>query len=229
LDLLRDRGLRTASEVVSNGVDLARFSPGPAQDVLRRRYQLPAGQPVILSVGRLSGEKRLDVLLAAARRLTRPATLVIAGTGAQESLLRRRAAQHNQAGKVVFTGHVPDADLPGLYRLADVFAIASESELQSLAAMEAMATGLPVVAADACALPELVRHDRNGFLFPPGRADLLAGYLDLLVADPQLRDRMSAESLRIAGRHARSDTLARWEALYRMLAGSAAANGGVAR
>ena len=58
--------------------------------------------------------------------------------------------------------------------------MASEAELQSLATMEAMASGLPVVAADACALGELIRPDLNGCLFAPGNAADLAGYLDLL-------------------------------------------------
>jgi len=110
------------------------------------------------------------------------------------------------------------ADLPGLYRLADVFAIASEAELQSLATMEAMAAGLPVVAVDACALPELVRHGENGFLAAPGNAAELAAALDLLCRDPSLWRAMSAASLRIISGHARDRWLAEWESLYRALA-----------
>ena len=119
-----------------------------------------------------------------------------------------------------FLGFVPDADLAGLYRLADVFALASEAELQSLATMEAMAAGLPVVAADACALGELVAHGRNGFLAAPGRADQIAAYLDVLAADPRLRDRMGTVSLQTVSGHERGRGLAEWESLYRLLAGA---------
>src|SRR5262249_48958989 len=62
LQLLRNHGLRAPSRAVSNGVDLERFSPGPRDEALRAKYALPTGRPVILSVGRLSPEKRPDVL-----------------------------------------------------------------------------------------------------------------------------------------------------------------------
>ena len=219
LALLRERGLTAPSGVVSNGVDLAVFRPGPADPALRARYGLPAGPPLILAVSRLSGEKRLDVLLAAAARMRGAATLAIAGTGPRESRLRALAGRLGLHHRVAFLGHVPDADLPGLYRLADVFAIASEAELQSLATLEAMASGLPVVAADAGALGELVGHGRTGLLFPPGRADRLAECADRLAADQAGRRRMGTEGRRTAAGHARAGTLAQWEAVYGELAG----------
>jgi glycosyltransferase involved in cell wall biosynthesis len=222
LRLLRDRGLRAPSGVVSNGVDLRTYAPGPADDRLRRRYGLPAGGPLILSVGRLSAEKRLDVLLDAAARLPAGARLAIAGAGPAAASLRTRAARSGAAAKVTFLGFVPPADLPGLYRLADVFAIASEAELQSIVTMEAMASGLPVVATDAGALGELVRHGENGFLAAHGNAAGLAARLGLLCRDAPLRSRMAAASLTIIGGHARDRVLAEWESLYHALAPHAA-------
>jgi glycosyltransferase involved in cell wall biosynthesis len=218
LRLLRDRGLRVPSRVISNGVDPAAYSPGPADERLRDRYGLPRGCPLILSVGRLSPEKRVDVLLDAAARLTRDAHVAIAGTGPDEAGLRARAGRLGLTGQVSFLGFVPGPDLPGLYRLADVFAIASEAELQSLTTMEAMATGLPVVAADRYALAELVRHGRNGFLASPGRSEEFAACLDILVSDPGLRAAMAAESLRVIGGHEDRHQLAEWESLYGLLA-----------
>jgi glycosyltransferase involved in cell wall biosynthesis len=218
LRLLRDQGLQVPSRVISNGVDLGMYAPGPAGEGVRDRYGLPRGRPLILSVGRLSPEKRADVLLAAPARLTRDAHLAVAGTGPDEAGLRATARRLGLAARVSFLGFVPGPDLPGLYRLADVFAIASEAELQSLTTMEAMATGLPVVAADSHALGELVSHARNGFLAVPGRGGEMAAYLDLLVSDPGLRDAMGAESLRIIGGHERHRWLAEWESLYGLLA-----------
>ncbi len=118
------------------------------------------------------------------------------------------------ADRVRFPGFVPEADLPGLYRLADVFAIASEAELQSLATMAAMASGLPVLAADAGALGELVHAGENGFLFRPGRPGELAGRLALLGRDAALRARMARASGRIIAEHDRHRVLTRWESLY---------------
>lgn len=218
LGLLRERGLRVPSAVLSNGVDLRRYSPGPPDDRIRQRYGLSAGRPLILSVGRLSPEKRLDVLLDAAARCDVDAQLAVAGAGPDEARLRARARRLGLAGQVRFLGFVPGSDLPGLYRLADVFAIASEAELQSLTTMEAMATGLPVVAVDACALGHLVRSGHNGFLARPGQAAEVAAYLDLLCSDEDLRAAMSAAALRIIGDHERHRWLAEWESLYRVLA-----------
>jgi glycosyltransferase involved in cell wall biosynthesis len=228
LRLLRGHGLRVPSEAVSNGVDLGRFSPGARDAALRARHGLPAGCPVVLAVGRLSPEKRADVLIAAMARLA-PAgggenaadgapVLVLAGAGPEERRLRSLAAHYGVADRVRFLGFVPDADLPGLYRLADVFAIASQAELQSLATMAAMASGLPVVAADAGALGELVHAGENGFLARPGRPGEFADCLALLCRDATLRGRMSKASARIIGEHDRHRVLARWESIYRALA-----------
>jgi glycosyltransferase involved in cell wall biosynthesis len=217
LMLLRDHGLRAPSQVVSNGVDLAVFSPGPADEALRLRYALPSGRPLILSVGRLSPEKRADVLIEAVA-VPADAVLALAGSGPDEERLRALAARLGVRDRVRFLGFIPGADLPGLYRLADVFAIASEAELQSLVTMEAMASGLPVVAANAGALGELVHPGENGFLTRPGLVGDLAGSLDLLCRDVGLRARMSKAGLRIIADHDRHRLLARWETIYRALA-----------
>jgi glycosyltransferase involved in cell wall biosynthesis len=144
--------------------------------------------------------------------------LALAGTGPDDARLRSLARHHGVADLVRFLGFVPDDDLPGLYRLADVFAIASQAELQSLATMAAMASGLPVVAVDAGALAELVHAGENGFLARPGRAGEVADCLALLCRDPGLRARMAKASVRIIGDHDRHRLLARWESIYRALA-----------
>jgi glycosyltransferase involved in cell wall biosynthesis len=222
LRLLRGHGLRVPSQAVSNGVDLDRFSPGPGDAALRSRYGLPADRPVVLSVGRLSPEKRADVLIAAAARPgAGGGVLVLAGAGPDERRLRSLARHYGVADRVVFPGFVPDADLPGLYRAADVFAIASEAELQSLVTMAAMASGLPVVAVAAGALPELVHAGENGLLARPGNAVEVADCLGLLCRDADLRARMGKAAARIIAGHDRQRLLARWESLYRALASGA--------
>jgi glycosyltransferase involved in cell wall biosynthesis len=231
LRLLRDHGLRAPSQAVSNGVDLDRFSPGPGgreeAAALRSKYALPSGRPLILSVGRLSPEKRADVLIAAVARLPgaddtsagdEGPLLVLAGAGPDEGRLRSLARHYGVAGRVLFPGFIADDDLPGLYRLADVFAIASHAELQSLVTMAAMASGLPVVAVDAGALAELVHAGENGFLARPGHARELADSLGLLCRDADLRARMSKASSRIITGHDGHRLLTRWESIYRALA-----------
>ena len=215
--LLRDHGLRAPSQVVSNGVDLDAFSPGQPDESLRRAYGLPSGRPLILSVGRLSPEKRADVLIEAVAGVG-DAVLALAGAGPDAERLRALAARLNVSDRVRFLGFIPAVDLPGLYRQADVFAIASQAELQSLVTMEAMASGLPVVAVNAGALGELVHPGENGFLTRPGLVSDVAGSLDLLCRDAGLRARMSKAGLRIIADHDRHRLLGLWESIYRALA-----------
>jgi glycosyltransferase involved in cell wall biosynthesis len=218
LQLLQARGLRAPAQVISNGIDLQTYCPGPADPVVRARYGLRADRPVILYVGRLSQEKGVDVLLAAVARLTADAQVAIAGRGPESVRLKATADRLGLSDRVRFLGFVPDSDLPAIYRLADVFAIPSRAELQSLATMEAMATGLPVVAADAYSLRELVSHGKTGLLITPGRADELAASLDMLLGDPGARARMSQESMRAVSVHEQSRTWSQWEALYGQVA-----------
>jgi glycosyltransferase involved in cell wall biosynthesis len=218
LQLLQAQGLRAPAQVISNGIDLRTYCPGAPDSGVRDRYGLRADRPVILYVGRLSQEKGVDVLLAAVARLTADAQVAIAGRGPESGRLAAMADRLGLSKRVRFLGFVPDTDLPAIYRLADVFAIPSRAELQSLATMEAMATGLPVVASDAYSLRELVSHGKTGLLITPGRADELAASLDMLLGAPGVRARMGQESLRAVSVHEQSRTWIQWEALYGQLA-----------
>src|SRR5205085_2084778 len=90
-------------------------------------------------------------------------------------------------------------------------------ELQSLATLEAMASHTPVLAADAMALPHLVRQGRNGWLFTPGDVPDLTARLATLLGDAELRRRMGAASRDLAAEHAIDATLSTFESVYRRL------------
>lgn len=217
LKLLYEHGLRAPARAISNGIDLKHFQPGLRNEELRKRLALPADRPLILSVNRLNHEKRIDVLIEALAKMQSPAHLAIASTGPAEAELRAQVAELHLQDRVTFLGFIGDVDLVSLYGLVDVFGIPSEADLQSITTMEAMACGLPVVAADSYALPELVHHEQNGFLFTPGDSHKMAYYLDALVTDTELRQRMSAQSLEIIAEHDRVRVLEEWETLYRRL------------
>ena len=218
LNLLYEHGLRAPARPISNGIDLARFRPGPRDEALRRRLRLPADRPLILSVNRLSQEKRIEVLIEAVGKMRQPAHLAIGSSGPAEADLRAQVKALRLEDHVSFLGFISDIDLVPFYRLGDVFGIASEGDLQSLVTMNALACGLPVVAANACALPELVHHGENGYLFAPGDSAEMAAYLDRLVSDADLRRKMGAKSLEIIAPHERGKVLEEWETLYRRLA-----------
>ncbi len=217
LNLLYENGLRAPANVISNGIDLLKFSPGPRDSQVLQRFQLPEDRPLILHVNRLSEEKRVDVLLDAMARLHVDAHLALVSTGPAEADLRAQVERLQLGDRVSFLGYVRDQDLLQLRRSADLFVIPSEADLQSLATMEAMACGLPVIAANSYALPELVHHQENGFLFPPGDSAVLASDIDQLLSDSPLRARMGQESLRIIASHDRVRVLDEWEALYNRL------------
>jgi len=211
-ELLR-RAVPGHVEPISCGIDLRRFAP-PAEPRtrIRERFALP-DRDSVLFVGRLDDEKRLDELIAAMTYLPK-AQLLLAGTGMRRARLERLADRLGVADRVLFLGFVPDADLPALYGAADVFAMPGIAELQSIATLEAMASGLPVVAADAMALPHLVHPDHNGRLYRPGDVPGLARHLADLLASATLRAEMGEASRSIAATHDHQNSLARFEALY---------------
>jgi glycosyltransferase involved in cell wall biosynthesis len=214
LALLRQHGLRVPSQPVSNGIDVSRFSPKGRDEALRRQLGLPADRPLILYIGRLSDEKRVQVLVDALAQLHVPAHLAIGGIGPSAEALKEHAASLGIVDRVTFLGRVPEDDLVPLYRLGDVFVMPSTAELQSVAALEALAVGLPVVAAHAGALPELVRDGHNGLLFTPDDSAALAEQLTRLVSDDTLRHTMSENAIATAAQHDRRRVTQEWLTLY---------------
>ncbi|TQJ30241.1 glycosyltransferase [Microbacterium sp. SLBN-146] len=172
----------------------------------------------IVFVGRLTTEKQIDVILRALTKLD-PAldvTFDVVGKGDQQRNLERLTAELGLQDRVTFHGRTSDEELRGHLTRASVFAIASIAELQSIATMEAMASGLPIVAADAVALPHLVHDGENGYLFEPGDVDDLAAKLTtVLTQTPEERRRMQQASLDGVKVHDIQRTLSTFEALYR--------------
>jgi glycosyltransferase involved in cell wall biosynthesis len=193
---------------VSCGIDRSNYTPDfEPRDANR-----------ILFVGRLTTEKGIDVVLRALAQLDPAlnATFDIVGGGDQRRNLEQLAEQLGVADRVTFHGHASEEELRALYTRASVFAIASIAELQSIATMEAMASGLPIVAANAVALPHLVHDGGNGYLFEPGNVEELAARLtDVLTAAPGERRRMQQASLDGVKVHDIGRTLDTFEALYR--------------
>src|SRR5690606_39815463 len=110
-----------------------------------------------------------------------------------------------------------DELIPEGYAAADVFCMPGVAELQSIATLEAMATGLPVAAADAMALPHLVRPGETGFLHRPGDVQALARHLIELLTSDEKRAEMGRAARRIAMTHDHQASLARFEDIYRSL------------
>ena len=207
--------LKAKVPAISNGIDLKRFNPGNDPGLAQRQYNLPH-KATLLFVGRLDKEKNIDVVLRAVALVQdTDFHFVVAGHGAEQTKLKKLAETLGIAERVTFAGFVPDELLPSLYAAADCFVNAGIAELQCIVAMEAMATGLPIVGARAVALPELIHHEENGYLFEPGNHTELSGYLRTIMSDAALRERMGAESLKIIAHHDIDSVLEQFEEFYR--------------
>jgi glycosyltransferase involved in cell wall biosynthesis len=218
--ILRQQGLKVPVQAISSGVDLDYFRPDPSvnRTETRVRYGLDPRRIIFLYVGRIDREKRLDILLRAFHRLNREdLQLAIAGRGRNLKALQSLARQLGLGQHAVFTGYVPSKDLPALLNSADIFAMPSEAELQSIATLEAMGTGRPVLAANARALPELVENGVNGYLFRAGDVEDAARRIAKLADHPESWARMGAASLKIVHPHSLSNTLQCYQELYRSL------------
>lgn len=207
VELLRQRAGIADALAISCGVDTGAFDRPD-------RVAASDHPPSILFVGRLEEEKHVDEIIEALPLTTSSTTLRIVGEGSKEAAWRRRADEFGVADRVTFLGHVDDTQLRAEYARADVFCMPGTVELQSIATLEAMAAGLPVVAADALALPHLVRPGVNGALYRPGDIAGLASAIRGLVSDDEVRSTQGAASRAMAAEHDIGLTLDALERLY---------------
>jgi len=173
--------------VIHNGVDLARFANAGAFDHPR---------PYILALGNLSHRKGFDVLLRAYARLSQPrADLIIAGDGAEADALERLAGELGISGRVRFLGQVEGQTQVDLYRSADFFVCPSRREPFANVILEALASGLPVVASSVGGNLQLVNDGVHGLLFPSEDDAGLATAMQQLIGQPRLIAGMSRSAL----------------------------------
>ncbi len=210
--------------VISYGLDLRVFTPSPLSldfDLsLRHRLGLPPRVPILLHVGRLDTDKRVDRVLRAAAETIREtgAYLLLVGDGREKSALMNLSKSLGIARRVRFPGFVTvDQGLPEIYRLARLFVTASEIETQGIVLLEAAASELPIAAVRATCIPEIVHHGENGFLAEPGDIEGLAQSMTTLLQNPLLAKRMGQASLRLAQFHDQQITMDAHEQLYREL------------
>jgi glycosyltransferase involved in cell wall biosynthesis len=207
-ELLEKAAGVTGVLAISCGIDASRFANDSAPQ---------NKNPIALFLGRLDDEKRVDVLLRAVASLSEHPNLRIelVGDGGERERLKKLAQSLGISDRVTFLGHVTDEELPGIYERATVFVMPSIAELQSIATMEAMASGRPVIGADAMALPHLVHDGDNGYLFPPNDVEALADRLKrILTADQSELNRLSENSLHLIQAHDINRTVKIFEDIY---------------
>ncbi|HNQ95457.1 MAG TPA: glycosyltransferase [Anaerolineales bacterium] len=211
------------SETIPCGIDTRLFHP-PLSDgetaSTRRRLNLPLDVPIILHVGRLDPEKMVERVIHAAAEVMKssPAHLLIVGDGKEKEKLVSLAKALEIQARVHFTGYMSMNDgLPDVYRLANVFVMASEVESQGLVLLEAAASGLPLAAFEATSIPEVVHHGENGYLVKPGDARAMAEAIAQIIEAPALAKQMGEESRRLAENYDHERVQLLHEQYYRKL------------
>ncbi len=178
--------------VIPNGVDTELFHPPPERN---------NAISVILCVARLVKRKGVHVLLQAFAKLHTDgvdARLVIVGTGDEEENLKALADKLKISAQVDFRGVVARDEMPELYRNADIFVLPSENEGMSNAALEALASGLPLVLTDVGGAAELIAQGENGLVVPRGEVEKLTVALRKLLSDLTLRCSMGIRSRKLS-------------------------------
>ena len=211
--LLAD-GLKDNFKPWPRGIDTARFDPGKRSAAWRERHGIGADETVVLHVSRLVREKRLDTLTAALNGITAPHRAVIVGDGPDRGFAER-ALPH-----AIFTGFLNGEELAAAYASSDLFVFPSDSESFGNVTLEAMASGLPCVCADATGSRSLVVFGETGYLAPADDAGAFAGFLTALVNDAGLRHRMGAAARLRALTFSWDETMARLLCYYRDLLGA---------
>lgn len=180
---------------VSNGVDTEKFSPNVPPKDLRRQYALAPETRVVLCPRRLEPKNGVKYLVEAvpAVLLECPETrfFIVGGSYPDQlALLQEKARELGVQDQIIFAGSVPNAEMPSWYTAADVVVLPSLKEATSIAGLEAMACGRPLVGTNVGGIPHLITDGRTGLLVEPRDSDGLANALVRLLTDDTARREM---------------------------------------
>jgi 1,2-diacylglycerol 3-alpha-glucosyltransferase len=218
-DELGQGRLHRPLQVVSNPIATEVFHPVARVVKCRLKTELHLPGPTIVYAGRLGSEKNIDPILHALALLKQripTAELVIAGHGSQERHLRTLVQRIGLEPNVRFVGTLPKSSLAELFQASDVFVTMSTSETQGMALLQAMACGIPVIGANARALPEYIGRDR-GFLVEASDVAALSDRLADLLGNPELRSQLGGGGASYVKQFATERIADQWEHHYQLL------------
>lgn len=213
-NILREHGIDKGLYLWPRGVDTVRFNPEKRSLAWRRTLGFGDETPVVAFVSRLVWEKGLGVFADVLESLTRRGVAhhsLVVGEGPARADLQARLPE------TVFTGHLEGNDLAKAYASSDIFLFPSDTETFGNVTLEAMASELPTVCADAAGSRTLVEHHRTGFLAPPGDSEAFTNGVATLCTNPSQRREMGERALSRAQDYRWETVLARLEDYYREL------------
>jgi glycosyltransferase involved in cell wall biosynthesis len=210
-DILREHGITEGLRLWQRGVETDRFNPAHRSRDWRRTHGIADDEVVVTFVSRLVWEKGLDVyadVIEALQARDVPHRSLVVGDGPARNEIEDRLPE------TVFTGYLRGDALSRAYASSDVFLFPSDTETFGNVTLEAMASGLPTVCADAVGSRDLVADGTTGFLCPPGDADAFTDAVQRLVTDAETRQDMAAAALERAQTFAWDAILARMNDYY---------------
>lgn len=198
--LVRNNVVESKVEVITTGVSTELYSPS-AESILPQ-YGVTDGDKIVLFVGRLVGNKGVSYLLKSfvkVKEAVARAKLVIVGRGELEEDLKKLAADLTIEGSVLFLGNLPQRIMPQIYTGADVFVLPTiYKEPFGIAAVEALASGVPVIASNIDGLKIIVKDGEVGYLVPPADVDAIANRITRVLTDKNLRENLGQNARRRA-------------------------------
>lgn len=217
-EILTTYGVRRPLEMLPNAIDLCAFEHVAPGNV-RARHGIGAAERVAIYCGRLAREKNLTFMLQALRDVLIQVPgirLLMVGEGMEAEALMGLARRLGLGDRVLFTGRVPYDEVPRYYAAADLFVMTSMTEVRPLALLEAMASGLPVVAVAAPGLTDTVTSEVDGLLTGNDAAEF-AGAVRRMLTDDALRRQMGRRARKSAAAYSIVNTTRRLLEIYESL------------
>jgi 1,2-diacylglycerol 3-alpha-glucosyltransferase len=214
--LLLEQKVRKPIHIIPNGIDLSTFQRAKSPGSFRARLGIKTGAPILLSVGRIDPEKRPDFLIEAFVLMADEfpeARLVFAGDGSARKDLEAKAASTSVKDRIHFLGMVDRADLPDIFHDATIFLSASTTEVHPISVIEAIASGLPVVAVQDEAFEGMVIDGENGQMTPLN-VGAFSKALGALLSDPVRLAKYSKRSSELSQKYSIEGQVRALENLY---------------
>lgn len=219
-ELIKSYGIKNRIEVIPNAIELDSFRQNDELKCLeiKKRYNLKENDKIILYVGRIAQEKSIDKIIEALAIIKKKGSnnvkLLIVGEGPALDELRQLVRSLQIEEEVIFTGVVSNKEIRHYYKIAYLFAIASTSETFGIVIIEALASGIPVLAVRAPGAVDILTDGLDGLLVDDD-VEKFANALDKIIREPELRERLSQGALKTSERYSIDIVSERMLNLYR--------------
>jgi len=215
-NILLSRGVEVPIHVIPTGVDLQRFRGGRA-NYLQQKLGLPHETPILLTVSRLAREKNIAFLIRAFARISNLNPLphyALVGDGDARGELEHLAHELGCADRMHFVGALSGKELVSAYKSATLFVFSSLTETQGMVVLEAMASGLPVIALEAPGVRDFVVSGQNGYLIPNQDVSLFVAQVETLLKNSELMARLREQARKTARKWSLAASARKLESVY---------------